>query len=114
MAKSYTEDSKREILHQEEMANQTDTESKTFKNDQVSIEGPAQEEKLGLVKCLKKYRYATLICILASIGSLSDGYQVQMSGSIIALRGFQRQFGALQGDGSYVLDPQHVSLWGCK
>lgn len=71
-------------------------------------------EQLGLVACTKKYRWATLICVLAAVGALSDGYQVQMSGSIIALKGFIRQFGDPQDDGTYKINPQYVALWGCK
>ena len=71
-------------------------------------------EQLGLVACIKRYRYATLICVLAAVGALSDGYQVQMSGSIIALKGFIRQFGDEREDGTYKIKPQYVDLWGCK
>ena len=71
-------------------------------------------KSMGLVKALKTYRHASLICVLAAVGALSDGYQVQMSGSIVALPGFIRTFGALQPDGEYVIDPQHLALWGCE
>ncbi|KAL2843830.1 hypothetical protein BJX68DRAFT_269999 [Aspergillus pseudodeflectus] len=46
----------------------------------------------------------------AAVGTLSDGYLVQMSGSIVALPGSVRTFGDLQPDGSYNIDPQYISL----
>ena len=67
-------------------------------------------EQLGLVACIKRYRYATLICVLAAVGALSDGYQVQMSGSIIALKGFIRQFGDEREDGTYKIKPYTFNL----
>lgn len=72
------------------------------------------EQRLSFVQCIKTYKYASLLCVLAAVGALSDGYQVQMSGSIIALPGFIDQFGQRQDNGKLVLDPQHVALWGCK
>lgn len=70
--------------------------------------------QVGLLESLRTYKFASIICILAAVGALSDGYQVQMSGSIVALPGFIRTFGDLQPDGEYKIDPQHISLWGCK
>lgn len=72
------------------------------------------EAQLGLFACFKQYRWATFICLCAAVGALSDGFQIQMSGNIVALPGFVQQFGVLQPNGTRVLDPQHVSLWGCE
>lgn len=69
--------------------------------------------QLGLLESLRTYKFASIICILAAVGALSDGYQVQMSGSIVALPGFIQTFGELQSDGEYKIDPQYISLWGC-
>lgn len=71
-------------------------------------------EHLTFVQCIRKYKFASLMCVLAAVGALSDGYQVQMSGSIVALDGFINTFGDLQDDGTYVVDPQYLALWGCK
>ncbi|KAL1844932.1 hypothetical protein VTK73DRAFT_1484 [Phialemonium thermophilum] len=71
-------------------------------------------KRLTLLECVRKYKLATLFCLLAAVGTLSDGYQVQMSGSIVALKGFIRTFGDLQDDGTYKVNPQHLALWGCK
>ena len=71
-------------------------------------------QQLGLVQALKTYRMATIVCTLAAVGALSDGYQVQMSGSIVALPGFIRTFGDKQDDGAYKINPQYLALWGCK
>lgn len=74
----------------------------------------APAEHLGLVKTIKTYKRASFFCVCAAVGALSDGYQVQMSGSIVALPGFVRTFGELQPSGEYVIDPQYLALWGGK
>jgi hypothetical protein len=89
----------------------TENASDTAAADAAVVAPP---ERLTLLQCIKKYRYASLLCVAAAVGTLSDGYQVQMSGSIIALSGFMQTFGTLQPSGKYVLDAQHVALWGCK
>lgn len=75
---------------------------------------PAPKKRMGIVECIRTYKYASFICVLAALGALSDGYQVQMSGSIVALPGFIRQFGDLQSNGKYKINPQYLALWGCK
>ena len=82
--------------------------------DQEPAVVPDSMKPMGLVKALKTYKHASLICVLAAVGALSDGYQVQMSGSIVALPGFIRTFGDLQADGEYAINPQYLALWGCK
>jgi hypothetical protein len=71
-------------------------------------------EKTGLFRTLKVYRFASLLCVLAAVGAMSDGFQVQMSGSIVALPGFINQFGDLQPNGKRVINPQYLALWGGK
>lgn len=75
---------------------------------------PDSMKPMGLVQALKTYKYASFICVLAAVGALSDGYQVQMSGSIVALPGFKETFGELQPDGEYVINEQYLALWGCE
>lgn len=44
---------------------------------------------------------------------MCDGYQVNLNGSIIANKGFIRQFGTVRSaTGVLSLDPKHVSVWG--
>lgn len=120
MAISQHDDKKAEVTHEDHAPGHTDTDMTSSKDrgldgdESVGTVQLTEPAPMTLIQCLKKYKYASFICVLAAIGSLSDGYQVQMSGSIIALPGFIRQFGELQPDGEYVLDPTHVSLWGCK
>ncbi|KAF4967390.1 hypothetical protein FSARC_5048 [Fusarium sarcochroum] len=81
--------------------------------DVESIRSEVQPaSSMSILQSLRTYKHASIICILAAVGSLSDGYQVQMSGSIIALPGFVRTFGVLQSSGKYVINPQYISLWG--
>ena len=113
-----SDDKRTEVSHQD-YAPEQDMDSSKGKNDgddsPVEVtQNMAEARPITLVQCLKKYKYASFICVLASIGALSDGYQVQMSGSIIALPGFIRQFGDLQENGQYVINPQYISLWGCE
>ncbi|KAJ4167427.1 hypothetical protein NW754_011242 [Fusarium falciforme] len=68
-------------------------------------------KSMNIIKSVRTYKHASIICMLAAVGALSDGYQVQMSGSIIALPGFVRTFGVLQPSGKYVINPQYISLW---
>jgi hypothetical protein len=96
----------------------THIESPGIANSIITAVQPAQDATLSqelpksLWKNLWVYRHASIICILAAVGALSDGYQVQMSGSIIALDGFIRTFGDIQQNGTYVVNPQYISLWG--
>ncbi|CAO2658285.1 Nn.00g060080.m01.CDS01 [Neocucurbitaria sp. VM-36] len=110
MSTSYNKETKAEVTHQE--MKHTEAVAESEGGDSNITQQAVDKESLTLWQCLKKYKYASFICVLASIGSLSDGYQVQMSGSIIALPGFIAQFGALQKSGKYVIDPQYISLWG--
>ncbi|KAK7427978.1 hypothetical protein QQZ08_005409 [Neonectria magnoliae] len=69
---------------------------------------------LAMAQSVRTYRVTSVLCMLAAVGALSDGYQVQMSGSIVALPRFIRTFGDLQSSGKYKNNPQYLSLWGCK
>lgn len=91
--------------------------SKGTNDDMKDASAPDSEpvsKPINLFQSLKTYRHASLLCMLAAVGSLSDGYQVQMSGSVIALDGFIQQFGKMGTDGELSLDSQHVALWGGK
>lgn len=89
-----------------------DIDDKVPENQVLPNYRPVQQ--LGLFQALKTYKMATIVCVLAAVGALSDGYQVQMSGSIVALPGFIRTFGDEQDDGTYKINPQYLALWGCK
>lgn len=93
------------------MATAKDTEAS---DRETGLEDFPSIEQLSIWKGIKMYRHASIVCILAAVGALSDGYQAQMSGSIVALPGFIRQFGDLQPDGDYKINPQYLALWGCK
>jgi hypothetical protein len=88
-------------------------EGKTSSNEVLPRQLPPVKQ-LTFLECIKTYRYASLICVLAAVGALSDGYQVQMSGSVVALQGFIRTFGSPNDAGRYVIHPQHLALWGCE
>jgi MFS family permease len=70
---------------------------------------------LSLIQTIRAYPKASFICFIAALSAVSDGYQIQMSGSIIALPGFINQFGFPIGvNGAMKLNPNHVSLFGSK
>lgn len=89
------------------------SEARQSSSSSTSPLGP--EKQLGFLECVRTYRYASILCVCAAVGALSDGYQVQMSGSIVALPGFVRTFGVPDAEtGEYAIDAQHLALWGCK
>jgi MFS family permease len=55
---------------------------------------------------------AVLVCNLVSIAAAADGYQYTLNGNVIANKGFIRHIGHPDGDGDYVLNANHTSLWG--
>lgn len=70
---------------------------------------------LSLLQTIKTYPKASFLCFIAAVSAISDGYQITMSGSIIALPGFINQFGFPIGvNGAMKLDPSHVSLFGSR
>jgi hypothetical protein len=70
---------------------------------------------LSLLQTIKTYPKASFLCFIAAVSAISDGYQISMSGSIIALPGFINQFGFPIGvNGAMKLDPSHVSLFGSR
>ncbi|WVF67731.1 hypothetical protein IAT40_002490 [Kwoniella sp. CBS 6097] len=52
---------------------------------EVANARPAPTKRLSLFQTCREYKYATLLCFCAAGGILSDGFRIQMSGSIIAL-----------------------------
>lgn len=70
---------------------------------------------LGLIATIRAYPKVTFLCFIAALSAISDGYQINLSGSIIALPGFINQFGFPTGaNGAMVLNPNHVSLFGSE
>ncbi|KAJ3542353.1 hypothetical protein NM208_g4149 [Fusarium decemcellulare] len=88
-------------------------DTKNSQTEEVETQDASQKPKsISLIQSLRTYKHASIVCMLAAVGALSDGYQVQMSGSIIALPGFVRTFGDLQPSGKYIIEPQYLALWG--
>ncbi|KAM5368279.1 hypothetical protein ACJZ2D_009645 [Fusarium nematophilum] len=89
-----------------------DTKGGRGKDDETVRDDSPPPSRMGVLQSVRTYKYASLICMLAAVGALSDGYQVQMSGSIVALPGFIQTFGGLQADGKHKINPQYLALWG--
>jgi hypothetical protein len=71
----------------------------------------SQDKYLTLWQTIKTYPKASGLSALAAFGAVSDGYQFNLPGNIIALPGFIRQFGYETSNGVWKIDPQHISLW---
>ncbi|KAL7418259.1 hypothetical protein Q5752_007125 [Cryptotrichosporon argae] len=65
----------------------------------------------GVVRTLRAFRKAALLCTAATLGALSDGFQFSVPGSIIANTGFIHQFGSKSATGTWALNAYHVSAW---
>lgn len=120
MTPSLHDQDKHNIVH---LDHAVDDDADLKDKDKIHVDGVQAElaltrdllppvEKTGLFRTLKVYRFASLLCVLAAVGAMSDGFQVQMSGSIVALPGFINQFGDLQPNGKRVINPQYLALWG--
>jgi hypothetical protein len=70
------------------------------------------DKYLSLWQTIKTYPRASFFSALAAFGAVSDGYQYNLPGNIIALPGFVRQFGYDSGPPrGWMINPQHISLW---
>ena len=86
------------------------------KADQRQVEvARAESEFVDLTKyqSVRIFWKSTLVCVLAMVAVLMDGYANQTPGNIIANAGFIKQFGTeYHADGSVYLNSHYVSLWG--
>ncbi|WOO86296.1 Hexose transporter 2 [Vanrija pseudolonga] len=69
----------------------------------------SDHDMLGTWDAVKKFRRVTLICAIAGFAAATDGYQHQMVASIVANKGFIRQFAAA---GQAKINPSWVSSFG--
>ncbi|EEU37614.1 uncharacterized protein NECHADRAFT_53594 [Fusarium vanettenii 77-13-4] len=70
-------------------------------------------ETLTNWQTVKKFKLVSLVCFLAAFSAATDGYQVAMSASIIANKGFVREFATkVDAEGKQYLDAPIISAWG--
>lgn len=70
-------------------------------------------EDFGVLKSIKIFKKAVFIGFLAGFATAFDGYQISITGSIIANKGFIKQFGtAHNAKGVWILDANVVAIWG--
>lgn len=62
-----------------------------------------QEHKMSIFKAIRLYPKAVGWSVLLSTALIMEGYDTLLIGNFFALPQFQRRFGALQPDGTYVL-----------
>ncbi|KAF6802055.1 MFS alpha-glucoside [Colletotrichum sojae] len=70
-------------------------------------------ETLTLWQTVKKFRLVSFVCFMAALSAATDGYQVAMSASIIANKGFVEQFATTRNAaGLKFIDSPIISAWG--
>ncbi|TEA12032.1 MFS transporter fmqE [Colletotrichum sidae] len=70
-------------------------------------------ETLTLWQTVKKFKLVSIVCFLAALSAATDGYQVAMSASIIANKGFVEQFATTtNAAGTKFIDSPIISSWG--
>ena len=70
-------------------------------------------EEYGVLKTIRIFKKAVLIGALAAFATSFDGYQISITGSIIANKGFIAQFGTVQNKaGALILDANVLAVWG--
>ncbi|WOO84104.1 High-affinity glucose transporter HXT2 [Vanrija pseudolonga] len=98
-------DEKAEVTHVEATADGVIIQKATeFSDTQLKSE----LDSFSLLKSVKVFRRIILVCFAAGLCAALDGYQHQMIASIVANKGFIKQF----SNGGTKLDPKHVSTFG--
>nr|XP_031857210.1 uncharacterized protein CI109_007374 [Kwoniella shandongensis]KAA5524282.1 hypothetical protein CI109_007374 [Kwoniella shandongensis] len=70
-------------------------------------------EDLNFMKTLKTFRKSSALALLAAFSAAADGYQIAMTGSIIANKGFIKTYGtAYNAKGALILDANILAAWG--
>ncbi|OWT36126.1 sugar transporter [Cryptococcus neoformans Bt1] len=99
------EDEKIDIEHVEDAKVDND-----FDPDLV-IKSPFED--LSFFVTLKTFKKATFLALLAAFSAAADGYQIAMTGSIIANKGFIKTYGtAYNSAGELILDANVLAAWG--
>lgn len=100
-------------------ANVDDVEDKLPVTDDVDTQHSpdvllrTEFEEMGVVKTIRVFRRAVLIGAMAAFATSFDGYQISITGSIIANKGFIRQFGTAHNRaGALILDANVLAVWG--
>lgn len=64
-------------------------------------------------EAIKYFWWPVLLCMVATLACMNDGFQNQLPGSLISNQGFINQFGTeFAADGSKALAASWVSIWG--
>lgn len=73
-----------------------------------AVQMKSELDALSWWQTLKTFKRVVLIAGIAGFTAATDGYQNQMNNSIVANKGFIRQFSG----GGTKLNPKHVSAFG--
>ncbi|KAH7381064.1 general substrate transporter [Cadophora sp. MPI-SDFR-AT-0126] len=69
-------------------------------------------DDLGILKTVRRFWKAVLVCNLMCIAAGADGYQISLNGNIIANQGFINLMGFQNEADVYHLNAQYTALWG--
>lgn len=70
-------------------------------------------DELGVIQTIRLFKGAVFIGALAAFATAFDGYQISITGTIIANAGFISQFGtAHNAKGALILDANVLAVWG--
>ena len=70
-------------------------------------------DELGVIATIKLFKKAVLIGALAAFATSFEGYQISITGTIIANKGFIAQFGTAHSSaGKLILDANVLAVWG--
>ncbi|WWD19437.1 hypothetical protein CI109_103897 [Kwoniella shandongensis] len=87
-----------------------DIEKPPLVHEGVVMRSPFDD--MDFFKTFKVFWRAELIAFIAAFSAAADGYQIQMTGSIVANKGFINQFGTAHSKGKLILAAQSLSIWG--
>ncbi|RSH90015.1 hypothetical protein EHS25_001348 [Saitozyma podzolica] len=87
-----------------------DIEKPPLEDEGVVMRSPFDD--MSFVRTFKVFWKAELIAFIAAFSAAADGYQILMTGSIIANKGFIAQFGTQIPKGSLILSAQVLAIWG--
>ncbi|OJJ44483.1 hypothetical protein ASPZODRAFT_18673 [Penicilliopsis zonata CBS 506.65] len=68
-----------------------------------------KEDDLGVWQSVKRYKWVSVLAMVAAFSASLDGYQINLNGGIVANKGFIRQMAA---PGTTIINSNYVSAWG--
>lgn len=77
-----------------------------------NVQLKSEFDNLTMLQTIKTFKWSVLISAAAAFTAVLEGYQLQLTSSIVANKGFIQQFGYPNAQGVYALVPSNVSAFG--